>query len=318
MPVPVPDFGDAFELLDGYPRANWDAIWQWVEENVPEAERQEAAARIERRWLDRLASHLGGSYAVSESERFLLLSEHAPAGRETFLSWAEETLGVVEDSLELPTDSAAIGKIPVLVFSEDDDYYDYISNYFSDGHYGLTAGVCIRQGEVHLALRCPVADVRRTFAHELTHACLAHFDLPTWVEEGACEVVSRRAVGEDPVTFDATTRDQHVAYWSWHGLDAFWDGASFTRPDELQSLSYALAETLVRRLNGHDPAAFGRFLLTASAADGGESAARACFGVSLVAFVARLLGEGPWSAPVPKGVDAAGSSPAGPDHETVG
>lgn len=306
MPVPLPDFGDVFELVDGYPRADWEAIWQWVDENVPEAERQDVAARIERLWLERLAGHLGGAYAVSESERFLLLSEHTPDGRETFLRWAEETLDVVEDSLEMPPDSAAAGKVLVLVFSEDDDYYDYISHYFPDGHYGLTAGVCIREGDVHLALRCPETDIRRTFAHELTHACLAHLGLPTWVEEGVCEVVSRRAADEDPVTFDAATRERHFAHWSWHGLDAFWDGTSFSRPDELQSLSYVLAEMLVRRMNGHDPAALGRFLAAADAADGGESAARECFGVSLVAFVARLLGEGPWSAPTPKATDAPG------------
>lgn len=298
MTVPFPSFDDAFEHAAGYPRPLWGTLWARVEATDPEADRHEAAVRLERMWLDRLAAHLGGDYAVAESENFFLLAETGRQPREAFLAMAETTLGLVLDSLEDRPEDQAPGKIPVIQFTEDDDFYDYISYFYPDGNYGQFAGVCIREGEVHIALRCPDESTRRTFVHELTHACLAHHDLPLWLEEGVVEVVSRRVTDEHPLHLDSDARDRHYAFWSWHGLTGFWAGASFARPDELQGLSYELAEALVRLINAEDASKFDAFLRAAAHADGGESAARSVLGRSLIAYVAKLLGEGPWMPPL--------------------
>ena len=297
MIPPLPAADVAFEPGHGFPRPRWDALWQWVDEHVAEADRHEAACALERAWFDRLARHLGGAYAVAESDNFLLLSEPGMVEACKFLEMAETTLRFVEDALEDARQTGAFGKVPVIVFTEDDDFYDYLSQFFGEGNYGRFAGVCVREGDVHIALRCPEDWTRRTFAHELGHACLAHLSLPEWLEEGVVEVVTRRVVDEDPLHLNAVTRVRHYAFWSWHGLTAFWSGTSFGRPDELQHLSYELAEALVRLLNAQDPARFNEFLLAADRADAGEAACGEFFGRSLVAVVAKLLGEGPWIPP---------------------
>ena len=281
--TPLPPFDDAFEVTAGYPRPRWDALWGWVNANVCEQEQHDAVCRIERMWLRRLASHLGGGYALAESPNFFLLSEPNAGAPDTFLGMAETSLGLVRDALEEGPGQDAPGKIPVLLFTEDDDYYDYISQFFPDGNYGRLSGVCIREGDVHIALRCPDEWARRTFVHELVHACLADRDLPVWLEEGVVEVVTRRVTDEPPAHLDSLGRDRHYAFWSWHGLTSFWAGTSFGRPDELQGLSYELAEALVRLINAENPSAFDEYLRVATHADSGESAARACLGRSLVA-----------------------------------
>ena len=292
------DFDRACTMSEGFPRPDWAALWRWLEENVP-AERQHAAVtHLERLWLTRLAAHLGGGYRVAESESFLVLYDPEAVDEPAFLGLAEQTLSLIDDALERATPSHGdAGKFVILVFTEDDDYYDYVSHFHADGHYGTFAGCCFREGDVHVALRCPEDWLRRTLAHELTHACLTHLPLPLWLEEGVVEVVTRRVANEDPPPFDALRRERHYAFWSFHGLTGFWNGSSFSRPDELQYLSYELAEAVVRLMNAQDDKAFEDFLLAASAHDSGESAAKHHLGKSTVSFVAQLLGEGPWLPP---------------------
>ncbi len=298
MRVEIPTFDTAFARTGGYPHPDWGTIYGWVDANVDSAARQEVVCELERRWLARLAAHLGGGYRVAESAQFLLLHDPAATDADAFLRMAEETLALVEDSLEEAADGPEThGKVPVIVFPEDDDFYDYISHFFPHGHYGLLGGVCIREGDVHLALRCSEEWVRRTFSHELTHACLAHLELPSWLEEGVAEVIARRVVDEEPIHFDSLARERHYAFWSWHGLTSLWTGSAFGRPDDLGHLAYELSEALVRWINAEDQRRFNQFLLAAKCDDGGEAAARQCLGRSLVAYVAPLLGEGPWLPP---------------------
>ena len=298
MGIQIPSFDSAFANVAGYPHPDWGVIHQWVDASVDEADRHEAICEIERGWLARLSAHLGGGYRVAESAQFLLLHEPGVVEAEAFLRMAEETLAMVEDALELTSPAPRQhGKLPLIVFTDDDEFYDYISHFYPEGHYGLIWGVCIREGDVHLAMRCPEGFIRRTFAHELTHACLSHLDLPEWLEEGVAEIIACRVVGDDPVILDALARERHHAFWSWHGLTSLWNGSAFIRPDELQHLSYELSEALVRAINAEDPHRFNAFLVRAVRSDGGETAARECFGRSLVGYVALLLGEGPWLPP---------------------
>ena len=298
MQLIPPDFGTTCLAADGFPRPDWESTDRWIDEHVPAASRHEATCAVERLWLEHVAGYLGGGYRIAESDRFLLLYDDAAVDADALLRTAEETLALVEDALEsAANDPARRGKLPVLVFTEDDDFYDYISHFYPDGHYGTFAGVCIREGDVHVALRCPEGEIRRTLAHELAHACLSHLTLPLWLEEGVVEVITCRVVDDYPRSLDSQARDRHYAHWSFRGLAGFWDGSAFFRPDELQYLSYELADALVRRMNAHDPAAFDRFLLAATRDDGGENAAREELGQSLVVHVEEILGEGPWLPP---------------------
>src|SRR5437867_5458018 len=86
----------------------------------------------------------------------------------------------------------AANKKAVLIFSEQDDYYQYLAYYLKEGVQPASGGVCIPWGFTHIAM--PWRDetsAANTVAHELTHDCLAHLRLPRWLDEGAAMTLQR-------------------------------------------------------------------------------------------------------------------------------
>jgi hypothetical protein len=117
------------------------------------------------------------------------------------------------------------------------------------------------------------------------------------VEEGCCEVISRRVARSGPLLLDNEAVRKHGRYWGRHRLGAFWTGRAFTQPDRGQELSYALAEVLVNNLLNDHGRQFRSFLIDAKASDCGEAAARKHFGISLGTLAAEFLGGGDWGPP---------------------
>jgi len=256
---------------------------------------------LERQWLGILRGGLGGGYEVHEGPRaFLLTDLEEPDARE-LLAFVERTVGILDDALEGNADQGVHGRHVVIVISEEDDYYSYVSHHFPDGHYGLTAGVCIRGGEIHVVVNGTGAELRRTLAHELGHDLLSTKSAPLWLEEGVVQVLTRYALDEPPLELMQDAMVAHGQCWHWHGLAGFWDGSAFFRPDDVTARAYELAELLARGMNRLDAGKFDRFLATADREDAGESACRAVYGVSLLHFVGLVLGAGPWFVPEPAG-----------------
>lgn len=88
--------------------------------------------RCKQLWLVTLARHLGGGYSVRESPRLFLLSEDENAAALARLEHLERVLDVIIDALEGigPPGGALPVKLAVLYFTDDDDYYAYISHYY--------------------------------------------------------------------------------------------------------------------------------------------------------------------------------------------
>jgi hypothetical protein len=282
-----------------FPHPDWACIRRGANE-IPAELRHPIWAAQERAWLELLRDHLGGAYALHESSRTFLLTEQPGDQATATLDFLERALDLLVDALEGAADTSAVGKHVVLLFTEDDDYYSYVSHYFPDGHFGLVQGVCIRAHEVHIAVNGIRPNLHETLTHELVHDLLSHRALPLWLEEGIAQLLTRYALDRPHFDFAPHLQIQHGQHWHWHGLEPFWTGAAFSRPDDLQHLSYQLAELLARQINATDPRAFNAFLLDASPADAGEGACRRHFHVSLLHFVSQILGPGPWFAPNPQ------------------
>jgi hypothetical protein len=164
----------------------------------------------------------------------------------------------------------------------------------------------IREGYPHIVFHGDdLTTLEHTVAHELTHAALSHLSLPAWIDEGLAQMFDHNMTGTR-FLLSQELAQQHQRFWRSHGLDPFWKGDGFTRPDKGQKLSYELAELLLRMLSeDYRPRWFGSdkrpqrrfiaFLLHATAADGGESAARKHLGIGLGELVSRFLGPGDWS-----------------------
>lgn len=170
---------EEFEALvrwsDGFPRPDWRQLWdQYCGGSDARGERfdTDAERAVQRLWLTSLARHLGGGYRMRESRRLFLMSEDDDARASERLAHLESIVDAIIDALEGigPPDSALPGKLAVLYFTEDDDYYAYIADYYPpEGQFGMSCGICLRRDELHVAIN-GAADASAAYARPRARA----------------------------------------------------------------------------------------------------------------------------------------------------
>jgi hypothetical protein len=311
MPTDRIDISELFLWEEGLPRPQWDLIQAWVTNRIdPDAEDETAEVwrGIAQHWLEKLCESFGEDYRVAYSDHFLLLAPRPEPRHELLLDFAEQC----RQSLLAVLSGVAAFRVPgpqvVIVLKNPEMYYQYLSVYDPEGHHGASAGAHIRDGYKHVAL-CgrDLALLENTLAHELTHASLAHLTLPPWIEEGLAQMFEHDMTRRSQLQVNAEMARAHNRFWAKRGLDMFWRGEGFSRPDKGQRLSYELAEILLRLLcEDYRPRWFGfnrggqrrllAFLREADAIDCGEAAATENLGIGLSDLAAKFLGPGDWSS----------------------
>jgi hypothetical protein len=189
------------------------------------------------------------------------------------------------------------GKLCVLIFEDQEQYYQYVSNYYPDeGEFSLSSGMFLQHGYGHfIFVQDYMSNIEPTIAHELTHCLLQHLRLPAWLNEGIAVKTEYRLcppVGR-PLYTPEEMRQKHLAYWNENTIQEFWSGKSWRRAGESNTLSYDLAVHFVS-LGSRDFAAFAAFANAADLTDSGDAAARAHLGYPLAQLAAAVLGEGLW------------------------
>jgi hypothetical protein len=283
-----------FGFREGYSRPDWQIIGEAIKKSVPPDRVSEGWTEAAMQWARRVGSDLGEAYCIRWSREFILLSELEPAVAGDLLAYAEGALERIHNLLQDAAWRTGLGKHVIFLFAEDDDYYQYVSDFYRDGVHPASGGCLIHRGYVHIAL--PYLDgrhVRRTLAHELMHNCLAHLRLPLWLNEGLAVIFDRTvAQGRHPI-LDHELRDRHLAFWNAESIQKFWAGASFGEPGDANELSYSLAEIIVNLLLGQS-GDFGEFVKHADWQDAGQTAALDVFGGDLGQVAGTFLGEGNW------------------------
>src|SRR3954451_7508245 len=243
----APDFNSWFAEAGGFPRPDWEAIRKFIQSHSTEDHWSAAWTEIARAWLERTGAALGGSYALSESDNFHLLSEldhHDADQLHKFLERARTYIIQSLGEIQLPK---RYGKHAVLRFTDSADYYRYISYFDPDGAWAESSGRFIRNsGYMHIAY--PFDDRRgaeqQTLAHELTHNLLYSFPLPLWLNEALAMLFERSIAGGDRFFLNRDIAAEHQAYWNSVTIQDFWSGKAFSNP-EAQGLSYTLARILL-------------------------------------------------------------------------
>ena len=286
------------------PRMNWETIRAWVEKHVKESDRPQAWADIVDQWLGLLNEALGNQYQTANGDQVILF---APAGYEhveSMLDQAETGLAAIAYALGSMASENRLGKLPVLLLADVDTYTRYTWPYYPEGQYTRSAGVCIREGYVHIALYASAPhSVERTMIHEITHACLAHLTLPLWLEEGATQLAEEAGLANwARFQLDAETAKGMRDYWHENELSNFWWGKGFFLTDDAQMPSYQLAQVLFHLLLSDHRRQLPDFVRHAHAADAGDSSAREHLGKSVGDLAAQFLGPGSWE-PVPPDVE---------------
>jgi hypothetical protein len=285
----------AFSFEEGYSRPDWPLISKTIQQQVTGSVDLETAwNEVARQWVCQLQSNLGGIYRVKESRRFILLAglEDREAD-ENILSFVERTLEQIITQLRDAAWNTGHGKHVILLFTEDDDYYQYVSYFHRDGFHPTSGGCLLSRGYVHVAAPYEPFRIRQMLAHELTHNCLVHLPLPLWLNE-AIAILFERAVATSRLpVLDHDQRERHLACWNPANIQEFWSGVSFRKPGDSNHLSYSLAEIALNLLQ-EQKGDWIEFLKRAHWSDAGQTAAIDCLGIDLGNVMSTFLGEGNW------------------------
>jgi hypothetical protein len=300
---------------DGFPRVDWDAVCPLIMQEVPEAGLRDAMTSAARDWLVETRDALGAEYRVDESASFLLLSSFSTKHAANLLAFLElARKRILSQLLPGVAKVRGHGKHVAIVFHDVERYYSYIAYYYPpEGHFAASGGLFVTRGHGrtawgygHFVLHGrDVAPAERVVAHELTHNCLGHLNIPGWLNEGLATTVESVLMGDNALLVTRQDIEDHQAHWRDGTIQQFWSGAAVHRPDDGSRLTYHLARMAVKALS-YDYDCFREFVLLADRKDGGEAAAIKVFGKGLGGLVQQFLGPGEWT-PLPETWKAAGN-----------
>jgi hypothetical protein len=284
----------AFSFEEGFSRPDWRLISKVIRENTTESpDANQAWSEAARQWVEQLKEDLGGDYTVAESGCFLLLAALDEYKRAGILAFAEDTLEHIRERLQGAAWKPKHGKHVIILFAEQDDYYQYVSYFHRDGTHPASGGCLIHKDYVHIAIPYEPMSLRQTLAHELAHNCVVHLKLPLWLNEGLAQLFQRSESTMARPLLDHELNDRHMAFWNPQNIQEFWSGISFQKPGDSNELSYSLAEILLNLLSEYR-GDWGGFIKNADWRDAGQTAAIDFLNADLGKVAATFLGEGDW------------------------
>lgn len=282
---------DHLSFHNGFPYFDWEAARPWIEAPSSDALQGQAWNACERAWLLHMRDALGDKFRLEELGDALLISSLEPRLAQTTLEFMQRTSRRIAKILDGITQEAEWGKDILIVFDDQDSYYNYVSHYYQeDGEYSLSGGMCLIRDCVHFVIvKDELHSIEPVIAHEMTHGMLTHLSLPLWLDEGLAVNTEQRIC---PKRLDYHRLNEikikRAQFWGENEIQEFWAGDSFSRPDEGNELSYDLARMMVEQM-AQDWESFRRFVLAAEAADAGAKAAQEHLHIDLGDFVTTLL-----------------------------
>src|SRR5687767_7517741 len=100
------------------PQPNWQTIRGWIEEKVPEAEREQAWWDIADDWLQTLVKELGGDYRMEQTDNLLLLTPLDRSQSAALLRFGEAALAAISQELGTLAFENWYGPLVVLHFGD--------------------------------------------------------------------------------------------------------------------------------------------------------------------------------------------------------
>src|SRR5688500_18378929 len=154
-PPAVADFSlrllpGALDTSSGLPRVNWEAVEAWAATRPKVEDAHERWCELQRQWVDELADALGEPYVWVESDELILLSSREPGDVRDMLAMADRAFAATCQIVGPPAEP--LGKLVILCFGSIDEFYDYVAPLYPEGSYGGIGGICIRDGDTHVAL----------------------------------------------------------------------------------------------------------------------------------------------------------------------
>ena len=111
----------ALEYVEGFSRVDWDRVAQVIDTTVPEEEQGEAWDGVALQWVGILRDELGGSYRLSESEDYILLSEYNDEQVKYLLRVTAKAHSIISVNLGHLAATGGAARNVLLLFSDLDD-----------------------------------------------------------------------------------------------------------------------------------------------------------------------------------------------------
>lgn len=281
----------ALEISHGMPLLDWQKVYQWLDAIPSEEARAIAWAECEIVWLQHLRDALGPEYHLMRLEETIILSSlDAGSLKSTFEFMARTTQRILR-LLDGIAEVQEWGHDILIIVDDDETYYRYVSGYYPDaGEFAFSGGMHISHGCSHfVTTKSDLQTIEPVIAHEMTHGCLSHLPLPTWLNEGiAVNTEHRICPPHAPIYSPFEMREKHLRFWGTAEIQEFWSGKSFRRTDDGNMLSYDLARILVTHFSA-DWDRFRAFVLSSDRADSGLESAVEHLGIELGAAVASIM-----------------------------
>jgi len=292
--IKLDELPGAYNFNEGFSRPDWKVISKAIEGLASTEGRRLAWDDVILQWAKKLAGELGGNYRISKSGKCVLVSslDTAPANR--LLRSTRSAIDKIQESLRGIAWKNFEGLHLIVLLDEEDDYYQYLSEFYPEGEHPATTGVHIHRGFPHIAcLFHGETSAAQVISHELVHHSIHHLRVPRWLHEGLAMTIERMMNSQRVQMLSDDLPERHHRFWNEKTIQGFWAGTSFGEPGEPVQLSYSLAEVLLHLLarNRED---FLAFVETVDYYDAGQTAALDCLGTCLGEAAGTFLGPGNW------------------------
>lgn len=277
---------------NGMPYLDWNNAIKWISSYKSKNHKKKAWSECETAWLQHLSKSLGESFYISTDRDALLLSSLKQNVARATMQYINKTLREILKTLNGISKQPEFWRVALIVLDDADSYYDYISYYYSDSDdFPCSAGVYVNAGYGHfVTISHNLSDMEPVIAHEMTHLCIDHLQIPKWLNEGIAVNTQNRLCRTCSSTLSEQEKQkEYKEYWGPKEIQEFWTGQSFERTDDGVRLSYDLAEKIVAYLS-RDWKLFCTFVNTAEVSDGGYNAALECFDLELNTLASTILG----------------------------
>jgi len=170
-------------------KPDWNEIALGIGEGLSHDDLNSEWSKECNNWLEAVANEFGDDYSIGESPNFSIMSSESDRYVRVFSEFLERTLKRILNTLDGIASDEGFGKHVALIFQDIDQYYEYVCMFFPDeGKFGLSSGMYINEGYGHFVFPAQDIEYAEPIAvHELTHACLAHLPIPTWLNEGMAD-----------------------------------------------------------------------------------------------------------------------------------
>jgi hypothetical protein len=285
----ITDFSLVWDSKHNLPIPDWAACEP--SETISHDEKNQHWSNVAASWLGKLSVSFSEPLKLRESANFFALSALTARETEVLLDYAERALKRNLATLGDIASDAGLGKHVVIILPNEDDYYQYVSEYYpQEGEFAFSGGMFIHHGYGHFVFCKGSMDAMEpTLVHELTHALVAHLSIPAWVNEGLAVNTERRWSPRPPEYQPHELAKKHSRFWNDETMQQFWSGKSYLRPDEGNVLSYDLAQRLIA-LIGQDHERLTRFVNMSSSQDSGSQAALEVLGMTLGELTEEAIG----------------------------